>query len=532
MMTHRFITTAFVVNSSLLMAYSASVFANDSSTTSESSAIHHPTSDISQDCSEATVAEANAELSSFDLIEISCKASAAVLTLVISDAAGREIGIGTGFVASNDGKLVTNYHVIERGANIVAISRDGRSYQVLGVMGIDAKNDLAILKLADSDLPHLELVPDPTVKPGARIAVIGSPLGLHGSLSEGIVSAIRNMGDGNTWLQITAAIAPGSSGSPVLDTNGNVIGIAVSQLASQTTINFAVKSSHAYNLLLSSKFNTKLVPIASLNRRTSDIRQDPDYHTYLSVFINGEFDRALDIIQSLIKRFPNHPVGYRELGDVYWSLQRYTDSITAYRQAVKLNPNYVEAWRELGESHEELRQYSQANNAYREALKLQPENPNLWKNLGQVQMSQGQYFEAVGAFRKAIQLKPTEAVFWSKLGEAHLKLNRHSDATFSLHQAIKLQPDDPVAWFRLGLAYNGTGRYPEEISAYESAVKLRPDFTDAWHNLAVACAKSRQYEKAWSAIRKLETHDARRANTLAEYLSSLSRKAMQTRVGE
>jgi tetratricopeptide (TPR) repeat protein len=110
-------------------------------------------------------------------------------------------------------------------------------------------------------------------------------------------------------------------------------------------------------------------------------------------------------------------------------------------------------------------------------------------------------------------------------------LNKLQDAAGALREAVRLQPDDPLAWYRLGLTCNGMGRFDDEIAAYERAVNLRADFADAWHNLTVAYAKSRQFEKAWNAVRKLEAIDSYRANTLASYLAERSPKSMQARVG-
>jgi S1-C subfamily serine protease len=481
--------------------------------------------------SETSNAEKTGDITAMSLIEVTRQTRPSVVLLVIKDAFGRDLGTGSGFLASPDGKIVTNYHVVEKGVSAVARTIDGKSYPVLGVLAVDKANDLAVLQIEGNDFPHVEFSEDGIPNQGTQVAVIGSPLGLEGSLSEGIVSAIRGSNGQNYWLQITAAISPGSSGSPVLDSNGRVVGVAVAQLANGQGINFAVAGQHAEDLLFDAELADGPQSLASLNRQTlGDIRQDVDYQQYLTLFINNQYKEAAVILQTLLERYPHSALGYRELGDVYWSLGRYADSAEAYRRAVTLNPQYQAAWRELGESYEEMLSYPKAIAAYREAIKIDSSDAGIWHSLGRALSHEEQYFEAVGALRKSIQIRPSNGIVWSDLGHAYLKLNKIQDAASALREAIRLEPDEPVAWYRLGLAYNGMGRFSDEISAYERAVKLRADFVDAWHNLSVAYAKSRQYEKAWEAIRQLEPIDSHRARTLTDYLTSLSPKAAEARI--
>ena len=167
-----------------------------------------------------------AETETIDLKALAKKARPAVMLLVVSDANGKEIATGTGFLVSSDGKLITNFHVIEKAASAVAKAENGGLFPVEGVFASDPKYDLVLLKIKGKELPFLTLGNSDKIEVVTRIAVIGSPLGLEGTLSEGIVSAVRELMGDIKKLQITAAISPGSSGSPVMNANGDVIGIA------------------------------------------------------------------------------------------------------------------------------------------------------------------------------------------------------------------------------------------------------------------------------------------------------------------
>jgi S1-C subfamily serine protease len=190
-----------------------------------------------------------------DLRELSRTARESVMLLKIFNTGGQEVGAGTGF-AVDGGLVVTNLHVIERAARVEAVLADA-TFTVVGVIASDAENDLAILRLDQTSLPPLPLATGVTVEPGERVVVLGNPMGLSGTLSEGIVSAVRDrgvdhqgrVGEGPPLLQITAAISPGSSGSPVMTLDGKVIGVAVSYYLGGQNLNFAVPIAAVADLL-------------------------------------------------------------------------------------------------------------------------------------------------------------------------------------------------------------------------------------------------------------------------------------------
>jgi tetratricopeptide (TPR) repeat protein len=160
------------------------------------------------------------------------------------DAAGKGLKRGTGFCVA-PGLFITNLHVIE-GANRISIrTSDGRSYFVT----LDSSNkdaDVALLK-AGIDIAVRPLRFAPTIpKVGERILVVGNPLGLTGTVSDGIVSAVR--GTNEELIQITAPISQGSSGSPVINLRGDVIGVATMNLEGGQNLNFAVSSGYIQSL--------------------------------------------------------------------------------------------------------------------------------------------------------------------------------------------------------------------------------------------------------------------------------------------
>jgi S1-C subfamily serine protease len=121
-------------------------------------------------------------------------------------------------------------------------------YEVEGIVAIDFESDLALLKLKGVKAKPLVLADSKEVKIGAPVFVLGSPKGLEGTFSTGIVSSIRKLGKDKDLIQVTAPVSHGSSGGPVLDADGRVIGIAVATMTEGQNLNFAVPVSRLREL--------------------------------------------------------------------------------------------------------------------------------------------------------------------------------------------------------------------------------------------------------------------------------------------
>src|SRR4051812_37420127 len=149
-------------------------------------------------------------------------------------------GMGSGFIINEDGEIVTNKHVIAGSRKVQVTLSDQKQYDA-DVLGIDSRDDLAILKIkAGRKLPSLPLGDSDKILVGQKVLAIGNPFGLGGTLTTGIVSSLGRTLDNEDGvpmeglIQTDAAINPGNSGGPLLDSNGNVIGVNTAILGSQT----------------------------------------------------------------------------------------------------------------------------------------------------------------------------------------------------------------------------------------------------------------------------------------------------------
>ncbi len=196
-----------------------------------------------------------------------------VVSISIYDSYFQKGGQGTGFVIDPNGIIVTNNHVLQPGLTPFVTFPDG-TYYWANVLKRDSINDIAILKIKTNNLPIIPLGSSDKVSIGEKIVVIGSPLGLQNTVTEGIISAIRVSEDKKTKiLQISAPISPGSSGSPVINISGLCIGIATMFIEKGQSINFAVPIEYVTSLLSATELSGRPIPKLEevLKDKTPDI---------------------------------------------------------------------------------------------------------------------------------------------------------------------------------------------------------------------------------------------------------------------
>lgn len=171
-----------------------------------------------------------------------------VVEITTRDQAGNPLGSGSGFIVRADGIVVTNHHVIDGAAGASVEVVNGDVYDQVVVLDFDKRRDLALLKIKALNLPVARLGDSETLDIGQHIVVIGNPEGLSRTVSDGIVSALRQ-GDGFRIVQTTAPISPGSSGGPVFNDGGEVVAIAFGAYEGQN-LNLALPINYVKPMLL------------------------------------------------------------------------------------------------------------------------------------------------------------------------------------------------------------------------------------------------------------------------------------------
>jgi hypothetical protein len=200
----------------------------------------------------------------YDAQSVFALAAPAVMRVQSTLWLGDPVGSGTGFFISPDGLFVTNYHVIKDGNWVNVIHPSGSVFEVEGVRGVSEAEDVVVLKLKVDKISHLQIGGSSTIDVGAHVFAIGNPKGLENTISEGIISGKRETEGDRFLLQTTAAISPGSSGGPLIDTKGRAVGVTTSFLAGGQNLNFAVPTAVIQRLL---EKETALQPLTSVTKK-------------------------------------------------------------------------------------------------------------------------------------------------------------------------------------------------------------------------------------------------------------------------
>jgi S1-C subfamily serine protease len=208
------------------------------------------------------------------------KESNKILLLYIYDKNGFKIASGSGFIVSEDGKVLTNFHVVDGASKIKAVNNNGEYIDIKGIYYYSKEQDIALLQLdTNSKLPYVKLGDSDSIEQGDSIVAIGSPKGLQNSLSEGIISSLRkDIRSGYSDIQISAAISPGSSGGALFNMNGEVIGITYAKANGGENINFAIPINEAKAIL--NKTNT-LSPISTIEKYNKEAAYE-GFENYLT----------------------------------------------------------------------------------------------------------------------------------------------------------------------------------------------------------------------------------------------------------
>ena len=402
------------------------------------------------------------------------------------DSKGTTLSRGSGFFIASD-RIITNRHVIEKAARVEAHLLDGRKIVARGVLAIDGEGDLALLQV---DVPR----PLPTALPivrnvpqeGESIVVIGNPFGLEGSVSNGIVSAVREISGYGKIIQITASISPGSSGSPVVNMAGQVIGIATLQAAEGQNLNFAVPSERISQLRISelqtfSTINTE----AQKNKRSGAERL---YSQGLAQLSRDDYQRALPFFERAVEADPNYAEAWYQAGYCFGALGRHTEALRASRQAAKLRPEWSATYINIGVSSYALGSYKDAADAYRQALRIEENDAETRFLLGTALGQLNRTDEEILEYRRTLTLKPDHSQAIEKLGLALFKVKRYGEAATMFEQLRSYKPDARTYNY-LGESLLEINKTDEALDALNTALGYDSEFAKARFNLGRAYLK-------------------------------------------
>jgi S1-C subfamily serine protease len=300
----------------------------------------------------------------------------AVVAIATYDAAGEPLMTGSGFFLK-PGQVVTNLHVV-RGAvraEIKTLDGKGKVFPVNGTLAVDEEGDLALLGV-DTPTDRSSELASELPDEGEPIFVIGNPLKLEGSVSDGIVSAVREVPNSYRIIQITAPISHGNSGSPVFNMKGQVLGVVTVKVTNGQNINLALAAARVAELKAG-----KLQPLTDLGAKNRGDAAETAYRSGLDSLWLGNYDNAVGYFENAANKNPRRAEAWVQVGFCKVKQGKNQEAIRAYLQALQLKPTDAEIHNKLGDAYYYSGRLREAIESYTEAARLRPDWAETFYNL-------------------------------------------------------------------------------------------------------------------------------------------------------
>lgn len=375
--------------------------------------------------------------------------------VVLGEKPGGRTVQGSGCFVDGDGKVLTSLHQVDGLKRIQILLHDG-TRRAASILAQDNAHDVALLKTG-ANPPRWAAAGDAAaLKNGTRIIAIAAPENLRFSTVVGIVSNTNRTYKGMRVIQSDLPAEPGSSGGPVFDDGGALIGIIIGRLENQQWVTVVNPLNNAYPLLASNG-----VPVPGLPPKG------------LPALAAGEDE---------IVPAPGITDLQREAIEVYnrgVAASSAEEKIEAYKTAATLLPEFYEAWFNLAAASTAANQPAKAVTAYRIAERLRPDAVEVPHNLGRVFLNVGRYEEAAVSFTRAVELAPHAASARNDLGETYRRMGRLDEARAAFESALQLDARYAPALYNLALVCVAAGDHAEAAKHLRAYLAAEPDAADA-----------------------------------------------------
>jgi S1-C subfamily serine protease len=391
--------------------------------------------------------------------ELFARVSSSVVRINVRNAQTELIGIGSGFFVRDDSTVVTNFHVIDGAEFVEVVYQDGRESLAWEAESFDEISDVVVLHVRHGEKTVVRSLPLGLELPpvASKAYVIGAPKGLDHSFSEGSISGRREI-DGRTWIQTTAPISPGSSGSPVFSDKGLVVGMATRFRVDGQNLNFAIASRHIRDLL-PDRVKSSLVALSELPSR-KPLQKQAAAPAKPADPVQPKDD------ENRLKEAERHIAG----GVVRRALQTLDDIPAANR-----GPRY---WRVRARALFTIASYQEAAKCFSEALRLDGKDADTWIEYAvALRMDPFNNFKSVDAIlsacRAALKINRDEARAYHLMG---LTLHGGEERIDAFKTVLSIDEANLGAHFHLGCELNRTKQgKAEAIKHFKRALELSGD---------------------------------------------------------
>lgn len=416
-------------------------------------------------------------------IEVFNAASRSTVTVIAYDGKDVSFSSGSGVVIRN-GVVATNCHVIE-GAARTAIRYRHEEYHAAR-QHRDWERDICTLDVKGLNAPSVEIGTTQELRVGARVYAIGGPQGLELTLSEGIVSSLRES-DGGHYIQTTAPISPGSSGGGLFDDSGRLIGLTTFYMEGGQNLNFALPVEW----------------VVMVQARQDEI--SGRLREFLQLQNQGDLQGATGQARQWTAAMPNVSLAWLCLAIAYerkGGMGMTVGARDAYKRLFSLGHDKASM---VGP----IEQFTQV-------LQDDPENFAAYFGLGVAYRIAGEWEQAVTALESALELNPNDENAWLFLGYSSYSYYDKGKAVGVFQHALRRIPDSSLLWTGMGWAFSVSGQIERSIQSYENALALDPDNAAALYSLGREYKISGETRKALEVYRRLQEVDPEKAKELFE----------------
>ena len=455
------------------------------------------------------------------LADIVKRISPSVVVILAYDKEGKAINEGSGFFVNEKGDVIANRHVLEGASRAEVKTAAGKIYPVKEVLAEDSDWDLIYISV---EIPVKELRPlsisSSLPEVGEAVVVIGNPLGLEQTVSDGIVSAVREITALEKIIQITAPISPDSSGSPVVNMKGDVIGVATLQMGKGQNLNFAVPGEKIARLVPSRR--ESVVEWEDRRKKEWVGSAKELYSKALPFILAEEYEEALPYFERVVEKKPGYAEAHYFIGVCKFKLGQYQEAVEAFYRAIHIKADFAEAFAGRGESYSMMGQYDKAIPDFKKALEINPRYASAYSARGGAYYRKGQYDEAISDFNKAVEIDPRNADAHNHRGMAYGMKGHHDEAIADFNKAIETDPKYATAYYNRGFAYLNNLQHDQAIADFNMAIELNPRDANAYYNRGLAYLLKGEYEKAWDDVHKTQNLGAKINPEFLEALRKVS----------
>lgn len=415
--------------------------------------------------------------------EIYNRSSHNVLLLEGRDAQGNTQGQASATALGND-VAVTQCDLLGNADKWVVI-QDHRDFAAYPRERDEARN-LCRLDVPGLRAAQLGIVPIEQIRIGQRVYAIGNALGLGLSLSEGLISGIRDI-SGESWIQTTAPLAPGSEGGALFDENGQLLGMTDYRKRDGQNINFAAPASWLPQIVeragLSNTFG-------KLQREAAQLAHDENW-------------KALtELATDWSRQQPENHEPWLWLGLASEGQQAWPAAVDAYEKSLARMPASVSIAIALARNQLRLNQAEKALDILHSAIDRNRETADLWFAQGMVEQILGRADASLKSFERAAQLDPVDAKAWEKLFDNAVNSHDFQSARQAAAHLTEIAPARPDYWLRLTQAYYSLGLSSRALRAADRALQLAPDNGDVLVWRGVVLGQLRAYGLAIEALKR------------------------------